>query len=123
MTDEQRKYVEELKTMVLELHRSAGQLDNLIQTLEMNDTTSNDGSNIHENEYMNVLVKTLINSRFEGFGDINLPSKEIASWDGLLSTFKKDWVSNDSFFYAKFTCHIMKNINNVCEGGNKYGRI
>ncbi|MDR1066199.1 MAG: hypothetical protein LBL35_02020 [Clostridiales bacterium] len=85
MDNKVKKSIEELKNAVLDLHRSAGQLDSVIQYIE------NEEEDASEKEYWKMFIKVQANYRREvktRYGDLDEKENEI--WKKLTIEMEKD---------------------------------
>lgn len=80
------KELEELKAIVLDLHRSAGHLDGLIQGIEIGWEGMTD---IEKEFYLKDMLQYRLNTkRVNGYEQ--LETKEIEVWNNLIDTVKKE---------------------------------
>ena len=81
MTENIKNALDELKALVMTLHRSAGHLDDLIQQIE------NDGSITESDDYFRMIVCQIIRYRVGMLQDknwLNLDEREQSLWNSLL---------------------------------------
>lgn len=87
MNENTKKQIEELRSIVMSLYRSAGQLDRALQVIEH---TSN--GNGEDSEFLRVLVAREYRHRKDYknviFGD--LEKREDAAWTKLLESLKEE---------------------------------
>ena len=81
MNKETEKCIEELKEVVMDLHRSAGNLDSIIQAIESEKDSSE--------EYVKIMIASQCNWR-HGLRKNELDKKEDIIWEQMIATFKKD---------------------------------
>lgn len=86
MDENTKKLLEDLKKIVSDLHRSAGQLDDILQDIEIV------SEGINDPEYMRAYILTHANYRKDAilvrFKD--LEKKERSIWEELRKTLKKE---------------------------------
>ena len=88
MNDDVKNRLEELKSIVLSLHRSAGQLDEIIMSIE-NEINNNVYA---DKEFLRLFIKTQCDYRNDKkrYSDLNeLDMKERIIWVKLIESAKK----------------------------------
>ena len=83
MDERTRTLLDELKDVVLELHRSAGQLDSVIQNIESELHSSSD------RDYLDALISQMLRYRIDvkNYREYNkLDTRELSIWNQLIES-------------------------------------
>ena len=84
MNENTKTFIEELKKVVLDLHRSAGQLDEIIQSIET-EMENNDSDKNYMDMYISHMLRYRLDAK-DSKGYNQLETRELAIWDQLIKS-------------------------------------